>query len=287
MPPIRAVLLLLITLLAPQQVLGQDRPPLRVVSLGGAVTETVFALHASDLLVGVDQSSIHPAEARELPDVGYYRTLGAEGVLSLAPDMVLALEGSGPPVVLDQLRSAGVEVVEVAAGDHPRSAIDKVRRIARGLGRAAEGERLEATIREDLNRLGAEAGAADDGPRALFVWGRGGSTMQVSGRATAADAMLELVGAVNAIEDFEGYKPLTPEAVVAAAPEVIVIDGELLDRLGGLAGLAGDPALAVTPAVRNGRVFAVDLLGFLGFGPRTAATAIDLRAALLASLGAG
>ncbi|MEK9509480.1 ABC transporter substrate-binding protein [Gemmatimonadota bacterium Y43] len=259
---------------------AQAPSTLRVVSLGGSTTETVFALGAEGLLVGVDQSSIYPAAAEALPDVGYYRTLGTEGILSLAPDLVLAAEGSGPPAVLAQLRAAGVTVVAVPGGEHPRAAIDKVRIVAAALGRASDGEVLEASIQADLERLAAMPLPTGVAPRALFVWGRGGQTMQVAGSATGAQAMLELAGAANAIQGFEGYRPLTPEAVVAAAPEVIVIDADLLDRLGGVAGLASDPALAVTPAVQAGRVVPIDVLGFLGFGPRTAELAIDLRRAL-------
>ncbi len=259
---------------------AQEAPEPRVVALGGSITETVFALGAEGLLVGVDQSSVFPEAARALPDVGYFRTLGAEGVLSLRPDLVLALEGSGPPAVLDQLRSAGVDVVTVPADEHPRAAIDKVRRVAAALGRAAEGEELAARIAVDLDRLAARDAEVGGGPRALFVWGRGGATLQVSGRGTAADAMLRLVGAVNAVDGFEGYKPLTPEAVVAARPDVLVVDAELLERLGGVEGLAADPALGATPAVRNGRVVPVEILGFIGFGPRTAETALRLRSAL-------
>lgn len=259
---------------------GQEAPEPRVVALGGSVTETVFALGAQGLLVGVDQSSVFPAAAGALPDVGYFRTLGAEGVLSLRPDVVLALEGSGPPAVLEQLRAAGVEVVSVPADEHPRAAIDKVRLVAAALGRVAEGEELEARIAADLERLATEGTASGEGPRALFVWGRGGNTLQVSGRGTAADAMLRLVGAVNAVDGFDGYKPLTPEAVVAARPDVLVVDAELLERLGGVEALAQDPALGSTPAVRNGRVVPVEILGFIGFGPRTAETALRLRSAL-------
>lgn len=264
----------------PTAVSAQPSSALRVVSLGGSTTETVFALGAEGLLVGVDQSSVHPAAAEALPDVGYYRTLGTEGILSLAPDLVLAAEGSGPPAVLAQLRAAGVQVVEVPGGEHPRAAIEKVRTIAAALQRAAEGEALEAAVRADLERLAAMPRPNGVPPRALFVWGRGGHTMQVAGSGTGAQAMLELAGAANAIEGVEGYRPLTPEAVVAAAPEVIVIDADLLDRLGGVAGLASDPALAVTPAVQAGRVVPIDVLGFLGFGPRTAELAMDLRRAL-------
>ena len=60
-----------------------EEKPLRVVTLGSAVTETAWALGLGDAVVGVDQSSQYPAAAREKPHVGYYRSVAAEGILCL------------------------------------------------------------------------------------------------------------------------------------------------------------------------------------------------------------
>lgn len=265
-------------LAAPVALEAQDAT--RVISLGGSVTETVFALDADDRLVGADQSSIFPAAATELPDVGYFRTLGLEGVLSLDPDLVLALEGSGPAVVLEQLEQAGVRVVHIPADETPEAAIDKARRVAAALGIPERGAALAERIRADLDGVDEAVRGLSDRPSTLFVWGRGGRTMQVSGRETAAASMLELVHARTAITEFTGYRPLTPEAAVAAAPDAIVIDRDLLDQLGGVDRLLADPALGATPAAEAGRVIPVDVLGFLGFGPRTGELALELIDAL-------
>lgn len=100
--------------------------------------------------------------------------------------------------------------------------------------------------------------------------------MHVSGRETAAQAMMEVVGLQNAITEFSSYRPLTPEAVTAAQPDVIVIDRAMLASLGGVAGLQRDPSLAATPAARAGRIVPVDVLGFIGWGPRTGEVALDV-----------
>jgi len=63
---------------------------LRIISIGGAVTETIFALGQETKIVGTDTSSVFPEAATRLPQVGYQRTLSAEGVLSLKPNLVLA-----------------------------------------------------------------------------------------------------------------------------------------------------------------------------------------------------
>ena len=69
----------------------------RIVSIGGSITEIVYALGEEDRLIARDQTSIYPDAAKKLPDVGYIRQLSPEGVLSVNPDLVIALEGYGPP----------------------------------------------------------------------------------------------------------------------------------------------------------------------------------------------
>lgn len=54
----------------------------RVISIGGDVTEIVYALNAQNLLVGRDSTSMTPKTVLSLPDVGYMRQLNAEGLLS-------------------------------------------------------------------------------------------------------------------------------------------------------------------------------------------------------------
>jgi len=252
----------------------------RVVSLGGAVTETVFALGLDSLLVGVDRSSVYPPEARDLPDVGYFRTLGAEGVLSLAPEVVLAAEESGPPTVLRRLREAGVRLVEIPSESSPAGAVEKVRRVAGALGVPARGHALAEAMEERF----AEARRLRDrrslSPRVLFVWSQGGGSLLVSGTGTSAATMLELAGAENAVTGFEGFKPLTAEAAVAAGPDVVVVPRSTLERLGGVPGLLAVPGLSATPAAREGRVVTVEILSFIGFGPRTADALVELMRAL-------
>ena len=68
----------------------------RVVSVGSALTEIIYALGAEKMLVGVDTTSLYPAAARSLPQVGYMRALSAEGVLSLRPSLVIATTAAGP-----------------------------------------------------------------------------------------------------------------------------------------------------------------------------------------------
>jgi iron complex transport system substrate-binding protein len=102
----------------------------------------------------------------------------------------------------------------------------------------------------------------------------------VSGSATAADEMIRLAGGVNAVTDYEGFKPLTPEAGVSLGPEVILVPSRGLDAIGGRDALFALAGLDLTPAGKGKRVVAMDDLYLLGFGPRTGRAVLDLAVAL-------
>lgn len=253
---------------------------LRVVPLGGPVTETVYALGAGDLVVGTDTSSVYPDAATKLPQVGYQRALAAEGIIALRPDLVLATDEAGPTSVLEQLRTAGVRVV-IVPGEHTvAGAQAKVRAVAAALDRAEAGEKLAATIARESEEARARIEKMTDRPTVLFLYARGGATMNVSGRGTAADAMINLAGAANAVTGYDGYKPLTAEAAVAAAPQFILTLDRGLASVGGTERLLTQPGLDATPAGQKKRVVALDDLYLLGFGPRTGAAILDLARAL-------
>ena len=247
----------------------------RIVSIGGPVTEIVYALGAGADVVGVDTSSTYPEAATQLPQVGYQRRLSAEGVLSLQPDVVLATSDAGPPVALEHLK-ATVELVEVPAVYTVAGAEAKIRLIAQTLGREDQGEQLVKTLRRDLADAEAEVRQARSQPRVLFLYARGLGALYVSGTGTAADAMIRLAGGVNAVTEYEDFKPFTPEAVVAAAPDVLLMLARGLDSLGGVEGLLKLPGMALTPAARQRRIVAMDDLYLSSFGPRLGAALKDL-----------
>ena len=255
----------------------------RVITLGGDLTEIVYALGEDDHLVAVDTSSIHPPEAiASLPKVGYVRRLSAEGVLSLGPTLILASADAGPPEVLAQIRQAGVSLAIVPGEDSVAGAQAKIRFLGEVFGADARAADLVRQIDLDVleAQLYLDAIRASDAPAVMFVYARGAGTLLVSGTATSANAMIVLAGAENAVVGYEGYKPLTAEAAVSAAPDVLLLLSDGLESVGGVAGLADLPGLALTPAYENGRVVAFDDLYLLGFGPRTGEAIRDLTLAL-------
>jgi iron complex transport system substrate-binding protein len=240
----------------------------RIVSTAGAVTETIYALGAQDEVVAVDVSSVYPEAATKLPKVGYARQLSAEGILSMNPTQVFVTEDAGPPEVIDQVEKAGVKVVRLSNKHTPEAAVERIVQIGEALGRKAEAEKLAETVKAELAEAAAQVAATPGKPSVLFIYARGGGTMNVSGTGTSADAIIELAGGKNAVTGYENYKPLTAEGAVAAAPDVILVTSRGLEASGGVEGLLKQPGLALTPAGKAGRVVALDDLYLLGFGPR-------------------
>ena len=257
---------------------GMDAPPSRVVSIGGSVTEIVHALGFGAAVVAVDTSSVFPAAATALPKVGYMRQIAAEPILALTPTLILAEADSGPPAVLDQLREAGARLVLVPDDPTPLGVVAKVETIGAALGVPERAQALAESIRRDLDSVASTVARLPAHPRVLFLLSVGSGTPMAAGGNTSADGMIALAGGVNAIRGFDGYKPLSAEAAVAAAPDIVLVTERSLALLGGIDAVVALPEIAATPAGRARRIVAMDGLLMLGFGPRTATAAMMLAA---------
>ena len=254
----------------------QARDSSRIAVAGGSLTEIVYALDAVAQIVAVDVTSTYPQSAKTLPQIGYVRDLSAEGLLSLEPTLILAEHDAGPPDVIEQLETIGVDILRVPESFSIAGIEAKVRCVADALGLGERGTRLLSSLKSSLK--GSTTGSAP--ARGLVTIGINGGTPLVAGRNTSGDGLLQMAGAHN-IVDHEGWKPLSREAMVALAPEFIVISERGVNMAGGLAKLVEHPAFRLTPAVRHDRVIVMDGMAMLGFGPRTVTAARELRNALL------
>lgn len=258
---------------------GLAGAPRRLVVAGGALTEIVVALGAGDHLVGVDQTSLHPAMVRKLPQIGYLRTLGAEGILSLSPDLIIMSDQAGPPTTMAQLRGTGVPLLVVPESYTDPAVPKKILAVAEAVGRRTEGRVLAAAVSADLLAV-QDMVAPLKRPRVLFVLSTSNGNILAGGQETAADTMLRLAGAQNVITGYKNFKPLNAEAALAADPDAILLPDHSFHALGGQEGIAKLPALAQTTAGRAGRIHTMDTLYMLGLGPRIAHAVRDLAALL-------
>lgn len=241
----------------------------RIVSVGGTITEILYALGAQERIVAVDSTSFYPEEATSKPDVGYMRALSAEGILAQKPDLILAEEGSGPPPVLEILGASDVPMAMIPTPATADGIIRKIRDVGAAVGLSAEADALAETTARDLKAVTDEVASLDlEKKRVLFVLSLSNGRVMASGSGTEAAAIIEMAGGINAASEISGYKPLADEAVIAAKPDVVLA----MQR--GDHGLTAEqvfavPALQTSPAATNKALVKMDGLFLLGFGPRT------------------
>jgi iron complex transport system substrate-binding protein len=252
----------------------------RIASVGGSVTEIVYALGEQDKLVARDSTSVYPEAALTLPDVGYMRQLSPEGVLSVNPSGLLVLEGSGPKEAIDVLKKASVPFISVPETYDHAGIIEKIRVVGKAFDADEKAAELAASVDADLAAAEKLTSGIPEKKRVLFILSMQGGKILAAGSDSAASGIIELAGAVNAVEGFSGYKQLTDEAAILARPDIIL----MMDRRGGHAvpdaDLFAHPAIAPTPAGQAKRIVRMDGGYLLGFGPRTAGAISELATAL-------
>jgi iron complex transport system substrate-binding protein len=259
----------------------------RIVSIGGSVTEILYALSVQQKIIAVDTTSLYPASAlQDKPNVGYMRQLSPEGVLGLSPTLIVAIEGSGPKETIDVLERARVAFVVVPDKFTGNGIIDKIRMISRSVGVSERGECLADAIRQDMAALAAMRENIRQKVRVAFVLSLANGRPMISGRGTAADAIIGMAGGSNAFDEFEGYKPVNDEAIVAAKPNAILVMKRGEHALSANV-VFSQTALAMTPAAEHKTLVSMDGLYLLGFGPRTARAARDLAKSLYPDINGG
>jgi iron complex transport system substrate-binding protein len=260
----------------------------RIVSVGGAVTEILYALGADKNIVAVDTTSFYPLRAQtEKASVGYMRALSAEGVLGLRPSLIIATEGAGPKETMSVLEAAKVPMIVVPDHHNSDGIAEKIQIIAKAVGAEARGRCMIENVKADLGSLEKLRPQIKTPQRVMFVLSLVNGRAMVAGGHTAADGVIKMTGAINAVTDYDGYKPMSDEAVVAAKPDVILAMAHGGPNHVEAAELFALPAFSATPAAKNKRFIAIDGLSLLFFGPRTARAARELSIAIHPELAAG
>jgi iron complex transport system substrate-binding protein len=192
---------------------------------------------------------------------------------------VLANDLVAPAEAVQQLRDAGIPVVVLNTGGTFEAVGHKIRTIASIIEDPAAGEALADQVDAEIQTAIDLADTAADTPRVAFIYSRGPQLLLLFGLGMGTNAMIEGAGGVDvgAEAGIRGAVPLSAEALVAAAPNVVILPESGLQALGGIDALLGVvPGLAETPAGAAGAFLAYDEAFFFNLGPRVGQALMQL-----------
>jgi len=253
--------------------------PKKIASAGGDVTEIIFEMGAGDRVVAADTTSVFPELVNDLPKVGYVRELSAEGVLATGADVLIGSYDMGPPAVMENLEAAGMRVEYVPDGRGAQRYIDKVNYVAGVLGLEDRGAEMIAEYKAQIADIEARRDAMAATPKAMLILAVREGAPIAAGRETTGNDMIEIAGGQN-VADYEGWKPMTAEAVIAAAPEIIFLSSIHVERMGGIEAVMDLPSIRATPAGANQSYVVLDSQLMLQFGPRSPKAMAEMLTAL-------
>ncbi len=260
------------------------------LDLSGSIGATIFGLGLGDRVVGRDVSTTFAAAA-DLPVVtSEGHSVNTEAIIALRPDLVITDGTIGPIDVLLQLRDAGIAVVFVDTDPSLDGVGELARQVAAALGSPEAGEllasRLDGEMAAKVDEIAAIAPTGDSRLRMMFLYLRGSAGIYyLFGKESGADVLIESLGGIDVAGEigWDGMKPMTDEALIAANPDLILVMTDGLASVGGVDGLLeSKPAIALTLAGQNKRFVDMADGEILSFGPRTSGVLDALARAIYA-----
>ena len=228
--------------------------PQRVVALAPSITEIIFALDQGARLKGVTLHSDFPTEAAKLPKIGSYVRLDLERIVSINPDLCIAIKDGNPKEVVDRLDTLGIPVYVV----NPRNLItvlDTIKEIGSILNAEDKAEALLTTLQHRIQRVKSLISQDTYRPGVFFQIGI--SPIVSIGTDTFLHELIVLAGGKNLADGKTPYPRFSREQVLALAPEVLIVTSmarqAVFDQV-----KAEWRRWPTMPAVRNDRIFLVE-----------------------------
>jgi iron complex transport system substrate-binding protein len=265
----------------------KEKEAWRIVSLNGTITELLYEFELEGNIVGVDITSTYPVAAKSITNLGHSSQLNTEAILALKPNLILIDEKMVGNKVLSTLETSGIKIQAIKIPQTLDGSLEVAQQLEKVLDKDLETAVLEAKIAENKQKLETLLGAKTETPRVLFIYARGAQAMMVAGKNTFAESVIRLAGGNPIVQEFESFKPLTPEALLQYQPEVILMFdsglASLSDEVNDKSGedqLLGIPGILQTPAGENRRIISMEGLYLSGFGPRSSDAILELTTAL-------
>ncbi|OTQ51191.1 heme/hemin ABC transporter substrate-binding protein [Gilliamella apis] len=239
----------------------------RIVIAGGALTEIVFALGAGDQVIGVDKTSSFPEKVKQLPQIGYWKLLNIEGILSLKPSLFITLSDVEPENIIDQVNQSKVDVLALKRIPGTIDLLyENINKIAVKLDKQKEGQALIERIKTNIADIEAKVATHTQKTKVLALMSMGGNN-SVAGKNTTIDALITIAGGEN-LANHNSFKSYTAESLITLNPEVIILNKHSIDQLGGLDKVNTIPGITETAAFKNNRITIIDDSYLFGIGPR-------------------
>jgi len=248
----------------------------KIVSLNGAITETIAALGKGSEIVGKDVTSTFPADltAKDLGHVG--RGMTIEGLMSVNLTLIIGTRKEENPDLMGKIKESGIKLDLIEQEYSVEGAKNLIKNVADIIG-VQDVQNLNDKIDTDI----AQIQTLEKKPKVLFIYARGAGNLMVAGTGTPMEALIKIAGAESAVADFADFKPLTPEALVQGNPDVILMFDSGIQSMGGMDGILKVPGVEQTNAGKNKKIITMDGGLMSNFGPRVGEAALELNKKLI------
>jgi len=233
-----------------------EKTPQRIVSHVPGITEILFALGLGEKVVGVSEYCDYPEAAKTKPKVGGFFQPSIEMIVALNPDLVFT-DGSDEHL-MTQLDSLGITYIVLDPKD-----IDGILKDIELAGEVTgTGKRAKEVIKDMQDRMLRVSAQVKDAPKVKVFYTFATTDFNnpwTAGPGSFVDSLITMAGGENI-----GAKALAPwvqfsiEEVVAADPQVIIVDAAMGTALTSIAELKRHPIWREIAAIKQGRIYPID-----------------------------
>ena len=250
----------------------------KIVIAGGSITEIIYFLNEDKKIVGVDVTSNYPKKAKDLPSIGYVRNLSTEGLLSLNPTLILGEDDMGPPNVIRQIKEIDVDLRIIPEEKNISGIINKIQCVASIIGASEKAqEMINTSLLPSIKELEKIQNYSQiRTKKVMLILSMQGTSPIVAGRGTSGDGFINMIGAQNVFDSFDGWKPVSAESIIAANPEYILLPDRDMHKNSNVNNLKTNPLFKNTIAGLKNNFISQDVMTMLGFGPRIIDSALKI-----------
>ena len=228
-----------------------DSPAQRVVSLAPSNTEILFALGAGSQLVGRDEISDYPEEAKAITSVGgSMGDFSEEAIVALKPDLVLASELNSPDLVAS-LEKLGLTVYSLGNPKTFEELYKNLEIAAQLTGHEKEAAELNKSLRARVAAVDKKIMPLSYRPIVFFELDATDPLAPwTAGPGTFIDQLITRAGGINVGSELEGdWAQISSENLVVADPQIILLADALYG--GTVESVKARPGWDVISAVKN------------------------------------